>query len=69
MCLTVCLLHVYERGNLPVSQDKKQIVCFVKNEKQYRNSTKSIEKNRDKMADNRENGREKQRNSKKLTVN
>ena len=40
-----------------------------KNEKQYRNSTKSIDKNRDKIADNRKNGKEKQRNSKKLTGN
>ena len=39
-----------------------------KNEKQYRNSTKSIDKNRDKIADNRKNGKEKQRNSKKLTA-
>ena len=29
-----------------------------KNEKQYRNSTKSIDKNRDKIADNRKNGKE-----------
>jgi hypothetical protein len=50
-------IHVCERGTRPASQDKNRIVCFGENEKQYRNSIKSIEKNRDKMADNRKTGR------------
>jgi len=56
-------------GPGPQVRTRTGLSVLGKNEKQYRNSTKSIEKNRDKMADNRKNRKEKHRNSKKLTGN